>query len=179
MSDLNFSTPFNPILPARFRVPPTGLQFNKLVVFSLYGRTKAQKVTWLCRCRCGGWAVTTEQKLRSGHSKSCGCEYRKLGGIAGDPYNRPAEYSAYCNAIGRCRNPKHQAYHNYGGHGIEFRFKNYTEFIDHLGPRPAAGYELDRINNNGHYEKGNVRWATRSQNAKNRRPRDHRYIRLR
>jgi hypothetical protein len=68
----------------------------------------------------------------------------------------------------RCRNPAHKSYAYYGGRGVEFRFKNLQELKDEIGDRPD-GYSLDRINTNGHYEKGNVRWATQKQQARNTR----------
>lgn len=170
MSDLNFSTPFDPSRPNRFRAPITGKKFHKLTVISIYGRTKAKKILWLCLCDCGGRAIRTESKLLvPGYAASCGCDYRKLGGISGNPYNRPPEYNCYISAKCRCTNPNAQAYANYGGRGIEFRFNSYQEFINELGYRPGPGYELDRIDNNRHYEAGNVRWTTRSVNAINRR----------
>lgn len=75
------------------------------------------------------------------------------------------EYLAFCNAKLRCedlRNP------HYGGRGIEFHFANFDEFIKEVGPRPK-GYVLDRINNDGNYETGNVRWVTPSQSVQNSR----------
>lgn len=78
------------------------------------------------------------------------------------------ERKVYMDAKSRCCNPKLRCYPNYGGRGIEFRFKSYKEFIAHIGPRPK-GYVLDRIDNNGHYEIGNVRWVTWSESNTNKR----------
>ncbi len=72
----------------------------------------------------------------------------------------PAEYNAYANAKQRCSNPKNPKYKDYGGRGILFKFNNFEEFWKHIGPIPWPGLELDRIENNGHYEFGNVRWTT-------------------
>ena len=69
------------------------------------------------------------------------------------------EYSAYYKAKRRCTDPKNNEYHNYGARGIQFRFNSFTEFIEHIGPKPT-GYFLDRIDNDGHYEIGNVRWVS-------------------
>lgn len=75
-------------------------------------------------------------------------------------------------ARGRCANPTAVGYSNYGGRGIEFRFESTAAathwVMQHLGPRPD-GCSIDRIDNDGHYEAGNLRWATRSQQARNKR----------
>lgn len=81
-----------------------------------------------------------------------------------------SEYRCYTAAKQRCTNPRSQKFYAYGQRGIEFRFKSFAEFIKAIGgPRPA-GLVLDRIDNDGHYEPGNVRWTTRSESQRNRRP---------
>jgi hypothetical protein len=80
-----------------------------------------------------------------------------------------SEKNSYYNARSRCTNPNFPNWENYGGRGIEFRFSSFEEFLGELGPRPE-GKTLDRINTNGHYEPGNVRWATPKEQQKNRRP---------
>ena len=83
--------------------------------------------------------------------------------------SKTPEYVAYRDAIQRCRSPRRRDYARYGGRGIEFHFDSFEQFYAELGPRPA-GMSLDRINNNGHYEPSNVRWATPSQQRANQRP---------
>ena len=74
------------------------------------------------------------------------------------------------DAKARCNNPTHRLYSYYGGRGIEFKFNNPTELFEELGDKPDSRFSLDRIDNNGHYESGNVRWATKSEQMSNRRP---------
>lgn len=74
----------------------------------------------------------------------------------------------------RCTNPKIPNYENYGGRGIRFcdslvGLPGARLLLEALGPRPSAMHTLDRIDNNGDYEIGNVRWATRQQQNLNRR----------
>ena len=83
------------------------------------------------------------------------------------------EYRAYRNAKCRCGNPNTHNHHNYGGRGIKFLFTSFEQFYAEIGPRPC-GLTLDRIHNEGHYKPGNVRWATRSQQNRNR----HRWKKL-
>jgi hypothetical protein len=78
------------------------------------------------------------------------------------------ELHIYIAAKARCTNPKNKDWKHYGGRGIKFLFKSFREFLAHIGPRPA-GKTLDRIKNDGHYEPGNVRWATWKEQAANRR----------
>lgn len=74
----------------------------------------------------------------------------------------------------RCNNPKDKAYKYYGGRGIQNRFESTNEFIDYVinilkvDPR---GFTIDRIDNDGHYEKGNIRFVTHKENCNNRRKR--------
>lgn len=74
----------------------------------------------------------------------------------------------------RCNNPNSLRYEDYGGRGIENKFKPSDEFIDYVinelqtDPREL---QIDRINNDGHYEKGNIRFITAKENCKNRRQR--------
>lgn len=82
------------------------------------------------------------------------------------------EFYTMKNAMQRCNNSKNHHYHNYGGRGIEFRFESAKSaeqwVLEHLGPRPS-GHSLDRVDNNGHYEPGNLRWSSSREQASNKR----------
>ena len=82
---------------------------------------------------------------------------------------RNPEREAYQAAKGRCQNPNNAVYHNYGGRGIEFRFKSYDEFISEVGVKPSPNHSLDRKDNDGHYEPGNIKWSTPVEQNRNRR----------
>ena len=79
-----------------------------------------------------------------------------------------AEYAAYRNAGYRCTCPQSENYSRYGGRGIKFLFTSFQQFIEHIGPRPSPELSLDRIDNDGNYELGNVRWATFQEQTANK-----------
>lgn len=82
------------------------------------------------------------------------------------------EYRAWQQMRLRCTDPKHAAWPSYGGRGItvcERWLDDPAAFIADVGPKPSPKHEIDRIDNDRGYEPGNVRWATRSQNGRNRR----------
>lgn len=94
--------------------------------------------------------------------------WKRTHGLSGSP-----EYQALISARERCTNPALKQYADYGGRGIEYRFPSdmgeaVRLLIEAIGPRPK-GLSIDRIDNDGHYEIGNLRWATRSEQNANRR----------
>lgn len=102
---------------------------------------------------------------------------KAAGSVRSTPYSPEERTVAAAGraARARCRNPNAVGYEHYGGRGIEFRFASIPEFVDYimaaLGPKPGPGrtWSLDRIDPNGHYERGNLRWATYAQQNANKR----------
>ncbi len=82
------------------------------------------------------------------------------------------EYRSWSNMVQRCHNPKNESYPDYGGRGIhvcdDWR-NDFTTFFAHVGKRPTSKHTIDRINTNGQYEPGNVRWCTRKEQNRNKR----------
>ena len=110
--------------------------------------------------------------LLRGASMSCGCLTRGANGDATRGKVAP-EYHSWQGMIKRCTNKNNRGWPHYGGRGIKVcdRWKSsYQDFLSDVGRRPSDKHSLDRIDVNGDYEPGNVRWATMTQQIKNRRP---------
>lgn len=86
--------------------------------------------------------------------------------------NSPEQIGAYKSFIRARRRCRQGAEHHAAYEAVEFRFNSFEQFFNELGPRPE-GKSIDRINPLGHYEPGNVRWATIQEQASNRMPRNY------
>lgn len=77
--------------------------------------------------------------------------------------------SSFYHARGYCINPKDKDFKYYGGRGIKFKLRSVEDLIQAIGERPGKDYGLGRLNVNGHYEVGNIKWMTRKEQIRNRR----------
>ncbi len=145
--------------------------------FKVLQRWQCDKDQVLCLvvCTCGKNWYVRESNLKSGNSKSCGCKKplprkRKHGGAVTG--KRMPEYRSWEKMIERCEKAHHHAYHLYGGRGIKVckRWRDsFQHFLEDVGLRPTLNHSLDRINVDGDYEPGNVRWATDLEQSRNTR----------
>jgi hypothetical protein len=145
----------------------TGQTYNQLTAIKPV-ECRRREYHWLFRCDCGNLTKAVGAMVRSGHTKSCGCR-RKSGTHTTHGMSHTPEHNTYRAAKTRCTNPNVPEFHHYGGRGIKFLFNCFEEFFAEVGKKPSPHHSLDRIDNNGHYEKGNVRWATKKEQGDNRR----------
>jgi hypothetical protein len=160
-------------IPKGPRVDLRGQRFGRLLV---QGYLPLVRKNWHCLCDCGKEIDIETNSLTSGNTKSCGC-------LNLDPTIKPsfkhglyktAEYAAFAAMKERCTSPSCASYEDYGGRGIKVCEEwlgegGFQKFIAHIGMKPSPELSLDRINNDGNYEPGNVRWATHQQQVLNRR----------
>lgn len=132
---------------------------------------------WECLCDCGKITVVTTGKLRSGHTKSCGCLQRDKVRTRNTTHgnSRHYLYRTWMNMVKRCTDPNDPSWPSYGGRGVtiyrkwESCFESFRDDIaSHLGDRPE-NHTLDRVDNNQGYRIDNLRWANWTDQNRNRR----------
>lgn len=146
-------------------------------------RSKRYETFWHCVCEpelggCGARGLVPGWQLLGGGSLSCGCLRREAAAVAtithGATRGRSAspEFTAWLAMLGRCNNPNNNRFSYYGARGIRVCAEwanDFAAFLAHIGPRPSPQHSVDRINVNGNYEPGNVRWASRVEQCRNKR----------
>jgi len=132
----------------------------------------------LCRCVCGAEHEVMASTLRHGRSKSCGICSRKARAKHGESSGAEAgitpEYRAWSMMKARCYTTSNKKYPDYGGRGIEvceewLASDGFEKFLEHVGRKPSPTHSIHRIDNDGNYEPGNTKWATRKEQNRHRR----------
>lgn len=130
-------------------------------------------------CSCGRRCISPVKELVRGRTRSCGCLRRELAadqhrthGRAKTRDGKAADrtYVTWAGMLDRCRRARNKKFKYYGGRGITVcdRWQTFGNFLADMGEKPV-GLSIDRINNDGNYEPGNCRWATQSEQVRNRR----------
>lgn len=154
----------------RYPVPNPGSLFNKLRVLGISAnKTKDGRKLVSCQCLCGNTKDVQIKELHTGHVKSCGCLHYTQKNLSA---SFQKEYDAWRGMQRRCYDTDSPYYQDYGGRGIEVCEQwlvSFETFLTDVGVAPDSTHSLDRIDSDGNYELSNVRWATPTEQARNRR----------
>lgn len=150
-----------------------GNKFGRLTIIDSADRASNGKLRWLCRCDCGNEKIIRWSNLKNGTTQSCGClmiERVKQSNTRHGGYDS-VEYHSWRQMMQRCYDRGCKDYPRYGGRGItvcEEWKRSFASFLASVGKKPSPNLTIERSDNNGNYQPGNVRWATVADQNKNR-----------
>jgi hypothetical protein len=156
----------------------TGQKFGRLIVQrSILG---GKRIMWECLCSCGNITQTSGPRLKKNETRSCGCLQKEQQSIRIASLNtihghnkkgfQSLTHKSWTSMLHRCRCSTYTAFKYYGGRGIKVckRWNEFKNFLEDMGERPSKNHSIDRIDVDGDYEPANCRWATRSQQQRNK-----------
>lgn len=152
-----------------------GRRFNKLTVTAVvFGGKRGAQTRAICECECGAKKSINLQNVKRGKQVSCGCHLAALKLRTDNKYRthgltKTKVYRTWQTMRKRCSRPGYKYYSSIGVKVCQRWEDAFENFLADMGEPPSKDHSIDRINPFGNYEPGNCRWATRSEQQRNRR----------